>query len=413
MNVNLDLLMAKARKDYGERSFIRASEVSRSINMPRISTGILVMDYETGGGIPVGRTSMIYGKKSSGKSSLIAKIATNAQRLCRKCYCPTLTEEKEVSKKVIEKEASGKMVEVARKWKKHVPFDCINKCRVLSDLADPKSAKIWPGRMNIIWIDAEGTFSPDFYTNFGMDCEEIYLITCESGEQAVDLADAAIQTGECDLLFVDSVAHLVPIKEREASAEDAQMALQARLINRAMRDWTASLNSLAAKGQSDCTIVLINQLRQTLGLFPTDVRPGGHGQEYATSLDIRLWQKKCEFDTNGRPLWQETQFSIEKNKTGPPKMEGHYKMCLLEHPDRKQGDTWDDEAVFDTAKANDFLIKKDGKVHVFDRKFETEMDVRVELLKRDEFYHTLRSRILDLMIGRPSDGKIQEKKKKE
>lgn len=409
--ISLIDLMDAAQKEHGEGSFKVASD-TRAALVARIQTGIFTLDYATGGGIPIGRTSEIVGKRSSGKSSLLAKVVSHAQKMCRKCYGPVLFEEKEVAVKTKKLDpATGKIIEVPEKRKKLIPFDCVSKCRTENEETGKKG---FPGRMNVVWIDAEGTYDVPFYEKFGVDNDAVYLIVTDYGEQAVDLADAAIRTGEVDLLLVDTVVHLIPKKFREKSAEDPnQPGRQAILINDAMKLWTASLNELEAVGKTDCTIILVNQLRQKIGLYPMDFKPGGEGQGYASSLEIRLWQKEFQFDTGGRSLTMDTEFAVEKNKTAPPKMAGKYRTCLLEHPGRKPGDTWDDEVVAEAAKSNGFIVKKDGKLTVIERKFESEEEFKKELHKQGEFYRTLRGRLLDLLTGMPSDGKLAEKKKRD
>lgn len=419
MASKLDALMRKSQKDHGPGAFCFAAD-TRAANTHRIPTGITALDFASGGGIPVGRTTMVYGKKSSGKTSLCAKIISNAQRLCRKCYGRVITEPREVEvTRVAVDPATGEISESVEKATKPVPMDCVNHCRVQPEGAKKKT---WPGRLNVVFVDAEGTFDVKFYSQFGVDCDEetggVRLAITDYGEQAIDIADAAIRTGECDLLVVDSLAHLTPMKEREASAEDQQMALQARLINKAMRLWGSSLCELEAKGESDCTVLLINQIRMKVGIFPIEVLPGGMGQEFATSLDIRLRQKYNErggftFDTSGRALWMETEFDIEKNKTGFPKMRGFYRMCVKEHPGRAPGDTWDDEAVFDAAKSSGLVIEgAGGKVTAIGREFESEDALRAELHAQGDFYWTLRSGAITIMVARPSDGQVAENKKK-
>lgn len=422
MATKLDALMRKTQKDHGGGSFRFASD-TRAADVRRIPTGITALDFATGGGIPVGRMTMIYGKKSAGKTSLCAKIIANAQRLCRRCYGRVVTEAREVEvPRITVVPETGEIVETREKAVKEVSVDCVNRCRVQPEGAKKKS---WPGRLNVVYIDSEGAFDVKFYTQFGVDCDAetggVRLAITDYGEQAVDIADAAIRTGECDLLVVDSLAHLTPMKEREASAEDQQMALQARLINKAMRDWGSSLNELEASGESDCAVVLINQIRMKVGIFPVEVLPGGMGQEFATSLDIRLRKNRDEkegftFDTSGRPLWMATEFDIQKNKTGFAKMRGFYRMCLTPHPGRAPGDTWDDEAVLDAAKSNGFVLgagvqKPGDKVTVLGREFTDEDALRAELHARGDFYWTLRERVLALMIARPSDGAVAENKK--
>jgi RecA/RadA recombinase len=415
-NKKLDALMKKVQKDHGEGAFRMASDCR--LDIPRIPTGIYYVDYATGGGVPIGRITEIYGKKSAGKTSMLAKVCANAQSLCRRCYGEVVTEEQEVPVTKLVPDASGKVVEQQVKEMRPVPIDCVNECRADPINADgtptKKGKPFWPGRMNILWLDLEGAFSPDFFTKFGLDCEDVYLARPDYGEQAVDIGDSAIRTGECDLIVVDSLANIVPKKEREDSAEDHQVAVQARLINKMLRVWTASQSEVAARNDGyACTIILVNQVRQKISMFPVDVKPGGVGQDFATSLDIKLHQGDYKFDKTGRPLFQFTKFQIEKNKVGMPKMEGIYRMCVTEHPGRMPGDTWDDEVVFDAAKANGFLEQlDDGKLRVLDQEFEDEDEIKALLHRRTGFYRQLRANALDLMIGRPSDGRLAENKKK-
>jgi RecA/RadA recombinase len=404
--------MKKMQEEHGDGSFARADE-GRVTTVPRIPTGIFMVDYATGGGVPHGRISTIYGRKSSGKSAMAAKIVANAQQMCRLCLGAVICEERDVEVTVrrVDPE-TGEIIAEKETRTKNIPVDCVNECRI-----DPGDKRVkvnpWPGRMNAVWIDAEGTFDVPFYENFGVDTHDVLVQVPDYGEQAVDLGDAAIRTGECDIVVVDSIAALIPKKEREDSAEDAQVAVQARLINKMMRNWTASLNELRAQHKTDCTIILINQIRQKISMFPVDVRPGGLGQEFATSLDIKLWQKDYKFDTAGRPLLMNTQFAIEKNKVGTPKMEGVYRTCVTNHPGRKQGDTWDDEVVSGIARKHGLIVEgPDGSVEVLDQEFESDEAFMLEMHKYSDLYWNVRKLLLDTLIDRPSDGELVKNKKK-
>lgn len=409
MNNKLADLMKKMQKEHGPGSFRLASDTDPYC--PRIPTGIFPIDYATGGGIPIGRTSMVYGKRSAGKSYLCAKTTANAQMLCRKCYREVILEEREVEvqRKTVDLK-TGKLKVTKETVRKMVPVDCVSGCRTTVE-----GKKVAPGRMQIIWVDAEGTFTPDFYTHFGVDCDDVYLCTPDYGEAVVDIVDVALRAGAVDFVIVDSIAHMTPLKEREGSAEDANVALQARLVNRAMRQWTSSLNEVQSKGENDCGILLVNQLRTKMASFYTgEVRPGGMGQEFATSLDIHLWQKEFKHDASGRPLWQTSKFVIEKNRVGIPKMEGTYRMCLLAHPGRLPGDTWDDEAVSDATMDSGLATFDDEGpgLTVLENKFASTDEFRAKVSEKGDFYRKARKAALNLMIYAPSDGKMPEKKKK-
>lgn len=273
-----------------------------------------------------------------------------------------------------------------------------------------------PPHKNFVVNDFVGhnTFTPDFYMKFGVDCDDLMLATPDYGEAAVDMVDSAIRLRAVDLIIVDSIAHLTPLKEREGSTEDSLVAVQARLVNRAMRQWTSSLNEVESNKENDCAILLVNQIREKMGGFYTaEVRPGGMGQAFATSLDIHLWQKDFKYDSTGRPLWMTSKFIVEKNRVSVPKMEGTYRMCLLDHPGRLAGDTWDDEAVADAVLDRGFATFDDkGGVTVIGRPFASSDEFRAEIAKREDFYYEAREAVLNFMIYQPSDGKLAEKKKK-
>lgn len=426
MGTKYDAISRKAQEEFGPGSVMPASD-SRVSPCARIPTGIFYVDLVAGGGIPVGMVTEIYGKASAGKSSLAAKVVVSAQGLCRACYGPTITEAREVEVPTVERQPDGTITRATKTVTKQSPIDCVNHCRVGQEAGQEKAEKgkgkkgekkagrkgAWPGRVKTCWVDAEGSFDRAFYEQFGMDCDDVSIIKSETGEQAIDFVDAAIRTGEIDLVVIDSLAALTPQKEREISAGDVQVALQARLFNRAMRLWNSSLTELRVKGfAAVCTVLLINQVRAKISFMPMDTKPGGQGQDFASSLDIKLRQMSFKFDTSGRPLWQISSFQIEKNRRGEPKRQGEFRLCVTPHPGRNPGDTWDDEVVADAAQAQGFVTTNDdGSLTVLERAFADEQAFRAELHQRAGFYRELRVRVLDRMITKPSDGQVSESRK--
>jgi RecA/RadA recombinase len=282
-----------------------------------------------------------------------------------------------------------------------------------------------PPHKNFVVNDFVGhnTFTPDFYRNFGVDCDDVYLSSPETGEQAVDLIDAAMRTEEVDLIVVDSVAAMTPSVEREASAEDLQVSLQARNVNKGLRVWTASLNALGNREGNDCTLLLVNQLRTKIASFYTGyVKPGGVGQEFATSAELFLKQKDYILDTKGATVAEEVEYLVDKNKVGTPKGVGRYRMCLKAHPAfpgmpdplRLPGDTWDDATVLSVLSERGFLAEdqKTKEVILFGQRFPDQQALQMALFQKGDLYWKARNALIQLIVNTPSDGKLKEKKKK-
>jgi len=411
----LNELFDRIRKKHGKMSVGIASDLVDDI--PRIPTGIFWLDADTGGGIPIGRTTEVVGLKSSGKSSLMAKVVASAQRLCRRCFGPiTEWEEEKRERKVTRVDPqTGEITKVKETYTARVAKDCASKCR------DAANKKVHPGRMVVLWVDSEGTFTPDFYTHFGVDCDDLHLSRPETGEEAVDLVDAAIRTAEVDLIVVDSIAAMTPSVEREASANDLQVGLQARMVNKGLRVWTASLNERDAHGETNCTILLVNQLRMKIAAFYTGyTKPGGVGQEFATSVEVTLKQKDYQYDQKGAPIWEEIEYFVEKNKVGRPKQGGKYQMCLTRHPAfpgvpevwREPGDVWDDATVVGVGTDHGFIQEEKDGVVLFGQKFPSAAALQMEMFKRGDLYWRARNALIQTIINAPSDGKLKEKKAK-
>lgn len=260
---DIDKLIKQANKKYGSEIISKGSSVH---SMPRIPTGSLSLDVETGGGIPVGRITTISGQYSDGKTSIVLKVAANYQRL-------------------------------------------------------------FPDK-DVVWIDAEGAWDKAWSATLGVDPDSVYLVHPEYSQQAFDIAEQCI-TADCGLLVVDSIAALVPKEEAEASMEDWQVGLAARINNKFIRRTHSSLND---KRTNDVppTVILINQLRENIGYGQPESEPGGKGIGFAASVRIKvrkgdLYPKaKSNYDSSGPvPKAQQIKFFVEKNKTAPGQTRGH------------------------------------------------------------------------------------------
>lgn len=318
--------------------------------VPRISTGSLSLDVALGGGVPIGRTTILYGEKSSGKTTTSYRIAGHAQRLCANCYRPAKNYR-------VEQAFDPKTGECLNDddgnpmYVQQGSCDCYSKglfqpVKHPEEKKDAYAKRIESYAVNsyepfiIALMDMEGAFDAHWALSVGFDMRVIVYDSPNTAEEAIDAYDALIQTGSVDMLILDSVAALVPSKEIEASAADWQQGLQARLINKLVRKVQGSVNGVAAEYGKKVTNLWINQVRQKIGVTfgNNEVMPGGQGQGFISSVEIKLWASTYESEEVGSVSGSDKDmtvankvrinFRVEKNKTAPPKGVGSYTMFL-------------------------------------------------------------------------------------
>lgn len=243
----------------------------------RISTGSFMLDFSLLGGIPHNRISMFVGERHSGKSTMADKVIGNAQR----------------------------------------------------QYPDQKVVK----------VDVEGTSDAVWTAKNGVDTDELILVQPETGESACDMVDALVRTKEVSLVVVDSIAALTPMKEIDASAEDAHVGLQARLVGSMVRKVTAGLIAERNRGHL-VTVLFINQFRSKIGGFagygePRSI-PGGKALEFATSVQIIMKNRemagKDEYDVETIGV-NEHSYDIKKNKLNSGPRQGEFRLLRVDDPD--------------------------------------------------------------------------------
>lgn len=246
-------------------------------------TGIFILDMALFGGIPEGLVTQIHGWESGGKTTLAARVAGNMQRK-------------------------------------------------------------YPDKA-VALIDAEGTFDKPWGTRHGVDIDRLVLAQPGSGEQALDIADALLRAKETSLVILDSLPALVPVKEVESSVEDAQVALQARLIGKFLRKAAQALLDERKRGRFPA-LLLINQFRTKIGVMHGDpnILPGGNALRYIKSVDVRIMNKEV-LGRDARDTecvdYNEHTFTIKKNKIGNGIRTGEFKM--IRNPDHPRGPGFIDE----------------------------------------------------------------------
>ena len=245
----LETTVAGIHKRFGEGAIMKLGQASH-LDVEIIPTGSLGLDIALGvGGIPRGRVSEIYGPEASGKTTLCQHIIAEAQ----------------------------KMGGVAA------------------------------------FIDVEHALDPSYAARCGVDIDELYISQPDTGEQALEIAEALIRSGAVDVIVVDSVAALVPRAEIEGDMGDAHMGRQARLMSQAMRKLSGAIKA------SNTALIFTNQLRMKIGVMfgNPETTTGGRALKFYASvrLDLRRIQSiKSEGDVIGSRV----RARVKKNKVAPP-----------------------------------------------------------------------------------------------
>lgn len=254
----LEMAMKQIKKDFGEGSIMKLGS-NHTMEVEVIPTGSINLDAALGqGGLPRGRIIEIYGAESSGKTTIALHVASEAQKM-------------------------GGIV---------------------------------------AYIDAEHALDPVYAKALGVDTDELLISQPDYGEQALEIADMLVRSGAVDLVVVDSVAALVPKAEIDGEMSDQQMGLQARLMSKALRKLTGTLN------KSKTTMIFINQIRDKIGGFgfgPQTTTTGGKALKFYAS--VRLEVKRVGSVKQGDDvIGNETVVKVTKNKIAPPFKEASFQI---------------------------------------------------------------------------------------
>jgi len=246
----LDMAISQIEKNFGKGSIMRLGEGAVAEGVQSISTGSLTLDMATGiGGLPKGRVVEIYGPESSGKTTLALSTVAQAQA------------------------AGG----------------------------------------TAAFIDAEHALDINYAQKLGVHVEDLLVSQPDTGEQALEVAEALVRSGALDIVVIDSVAALVPRAEIEGDMGDSLPGLQARLMSQALRKLTASIS------KSNTTVVFINQIRMKIGVMfgNPETTTGGNALKFYASM--RLDIRKIEsLKDNQDIIGGRVRVKIVKNKMAPP-----------------------------------------------------------------------------------------------
>ena len=251
----LKTAMEQIEKEYGKGAIMRLGE-NAAMTVEHIRTGSLTLDLALGiGGIPKGRIIEIYGPESSGKTTVALHCVAETQK------------------------AGG----------------------------------------TAAFIDVEHALDPVYAEALGVDIDSLLVSQPDSGEQALEIAEALVRSGAIDIIVIDSVAALVTKAEIEGDMGDSHVGQLARLMAQALRKLTGALS------KTGCAAIFINQLRDKIGVIygSSETTTGGRALKFAAS--VRIDVRKIEaLKENGELIGSRTRAKIVKNKVAPPFKEAEF-----------------------------------------------------------------------------------------
>ena len=251
----LEAALGQIEKQFGKGAVMKLGDFT-AMNVEAIPTGALSLDIALGiGGIPRGRIIEVFGPESSGKTTLALHMIAEAQKL------------------------GGEAA----------------------------------------FIDAEHALDPVYAKHLGVDIDNLIVSQPDTGEQALEIAEALVRSGAIDIIVIDSVAALVPKAEIDGDMGDSHVGLQARLMSQALRKLASVIN------KSKSVIVFINQLREKIGVMfgNPETTPGGRALKFYAS--VRMDIRKIEtMKQDGEVVGNRAKVKVVKNKVAPPFREAEF-----------------------------------------------------------------------------------------
>lgn len=251
----LDKTLKDLTKKFGDGAIMRLGE-AKHMQVEAIPTGGLSLDIALGvGGIPRGRVTEIYGPEASGKTTLCLHVISQAQRIGGICS----------------------------------------------------------------FIDMEHALDPVYAERIGVNIDELYISQPDTGEQALEIAEALVRSGAMDVIVLDSVAALVPRAEIEGEMGDSHVGLQARLMSQALRKLSGAIK------QSNTVMIFTNQLREKIGVMfgSPETTTGGRALKFYASIRIDVRRIEA-IKKEGEVIGNRTRVRVTKNKVAAPFRESEF-----------------------------------------------------------------------------------------
>lgn len=237
---------------------------------------------------------------------------------------------------------------------------------------------------NALFVDAEHAFDKEYAERLGVNVEELALCQPDNGEQGLDVAKAMIETGEVQLVVIDSTSALVPKAELEGEMGDASMALQARMLSKALR----MISGVASR--HNCTVIFISQLREKIGPYGGQAIGVGNAMKFYASQRIGL-SKSTPTVVEGESVGHTITMKVTKNKVYPP-----FKTCDVV---LKYGEGYDTRSEIISMAAELGIVKQSGSWYAYgDTKLGQGLgNVSALLADNLELYEELKGKVISAM----------------
>jgi len=246
----LEMALKQIEKQFGKGSIMKLGEAGATMNVETVPTGSLALDIALGvGGLPRGRVIEVYGPESSGKTTVALHVIAEVQK------------------------RGGQAA----------------------------------------FIDAEHALDPLYASKLGVNIDELLISQPDTGEQALEIAEALVRSGAVDIIVIDSVAALVPKNELEGDMGDSHVGLQARLMSQALRKLAGAIS------KSKTLTIFINQIREKVGVMfgNPETTTGGRALKFYST--VRLEVRRGEALKQGNDIvGNRTRIKVVKNKVAPP-----------------------------------------------------------------------------------------------
>jgi recombination protein RecA len=326
--------LAQIEKQFGKGSIMRMAEGQVAEDIDVVSTGSLGLDIALGiGGLPRGRVVEVYGPESSGKTTLTLQVIAEMQKI------------------------GG----------------------------------------TAAFIDAEHALDVQYAQKLGVNLQELLISQPDTGEQALEIADALVRSGSVDLIVIDSVAALTPKAEIEGEMGDSLPGLQARLMSQALRKLTANIK------RTNCLVIFINQIRMKIGVMfgNPETTTGGNALKFYASvrLDIR---RVGSIKKGDEVIGSETKVKVVKNKVAPPFRQATFDILYGE------GISREGEVVDLGSELN--IVEKSGAWYSYngERIGQGKENVREFLKQNPDIAGTIEARIRAEVLGKTPAGMAEE-----